>query len=124
MAAVDPTYPLYPIASFLASSMLLLVLLTSFVRQRWNFGVALLCFWLFFENLTNYKRAFQKNLHAEEKRLFSCHVLRISKHSTEQYKVGGHDYMLQKDVALFDMLGVRIELTTSGLPVGDGHIEI
>ena len=53
MAAVDPTYPLYPIASFLASLMLLLVLLTSFVRQSWNFGVALLCFWLFFENLTN-----------------------------------------------------------------------
>ena len=53
MAAADPTYPLYPIASFLASIMLLLVLLTSFVRQSWNFGVALLCFWLFFENLTN-----------------------------------------------------------------------
>ena len=53
MAAVDPTYPFYPIASFLASVMLLLVLLTSFVRQSWNFGVALLCFWLFFENLTN-----------------------------------------------------------------------
>ena len=51
MAAVDPTYPLYPIATFLASVMLLLVLLTSFVRQSWNFGVALLCFWLFFENL-------------------------------------------------------------------------
>ena len=53
MAAVDPTYPFYPIASFLASVMLVLVLLTSFVRQSWNFGVALLCFWLFFENLTN-----------------------------------------------------------------------
>ena len=52
MAAVDPTYPLWPIATFLASVMLLLVLLTSFVRQSWNFGVALLCFWLFFENLT------------------------------------------------------------------------
>ena len=52
MAAVDPTYPLYPIATLLASVILLLVLLTSFVRQSWNFGVALLCFWLFFENLT------------------------------------------------------------------------
>ena len=31
--------------------MLVLVLLTSFVRQSWNFGVALLCFWLFIENL-------------------------------------------------------------------------
>ena len=53
MAAVDPTYPLYPIASFAASVLLLLVLLTSFIRQSWNFGVAPLCFWLFFENLTN-----------------------------------------------------------------------
>ncbi|VDB86999.1 unnamed protein product [Peniophora sp. CBMAI 1063] len=51
MAAVDPTYPLYPIASLLASVMLLLVLLTSFVRQSWNLGVALLCFWLFWQNL-------------------------------------------------------------------------
>ena len=53
MAAIDRTYPFYPIASLLASLMLLLVLLTSFIRQSWNFGVALLCFWLFFENLTN-----------------------------------------------------------------------
>ncbi|VDC01593.1 unnamed protein product [Peniophora sp. CBMAI 1063] len=52
MAAVDPTYPLYPIACFLSSAMLLLVLLTSFIRQSWNLGVAFLCFWLFLENLT------------------------------------------------------------------------
>ncbi|VDB95525.1 unnamed protein product [Peniophora sp. CBMAI 1063] len=32
--------------------MLLLVLLTSFIRQSWNLGVAFLCFWLFWENLT------------------------------------------------------------------------
>ncbi|VDB95515.1 unnamed protein product [Peniophora sp. CBMAI 1063] len=51
MAAADPTYPLYPIACFSASAMLLLVLLTSFIRQTWNLGVAFLCFWLFFENL-------------------------------------------------------------------------
>ncbi|VDB95527.1 unnamed protein product [Peniophora sp. CBMAI 1063] len=51
MVAADPTYPLYPIACFLASAMLLLVLLTSFIRQNWNLGVAFLCFWLFFENL-------------------------------------------------------------------------
>ncbi|KZV61732.1 STE3-domain-containing protein [Peniophora sp. CONT] len=51
-AAVDPSYPLYPIACILAAAMLLLVLLTSFIRQRWNRGVAFLCFWLFFENLT------------------------------------------------------------------------
>ncbi|VDC04730.1 unnamed protein product [Peniophora sp. CBMAI 1063] len=52
MAAADPTYPLYPIACFLSSAMLLLVLLTSFIRRSWNLGVALLCFWLFLGNLT------------------------------------------------------------------------
>ncbi|VDB95840.1 unnamed protein product [Peniophora sp. CBMAI 1063] len=51
-AAADPTYPLYPVASALASVMLLLVLTTSFVRQNWNLGVAFLCFWLFLETLT------------------------------------------------------------------------
>ncbi|VDC07841.1 unnamed protein product [Peniophora sp. CBMAI 1063] len=51
MVAADPTYPLFPIASFLASAMLSMVLLTSFVHQRWNLGVAFLCFWLFLENL-------------------------------------------------------------------------
>ena len=52
MHAADPTYPLYPIACFMAFAMLLLVLLTSFVRQRWNFGVASLCFWLLLELLS------------------------------------------------------------------------
>ena len=51
-AAADPSYPSYPIACILAAALLLLVLLTSFIRQTWNFGVATLCFWLFFENLT------------------------------------------------------------------------
>ena len=51
MHAVDPTYPLYPIACSIFCVMLLLVLLTSFVRQSWNFGVASLCFWLFIELL-------------------------------------------------------------------------
>ncbi|VDB87017.1 unnamed protein product [Peniophora sp. CBMAI 1063] len=51
MTAVDPTYPLYPVACFVSSAMLLLVLATSFIRQSWNLGVAFLCFWLFFENL-------------------------------------------------------------------------
>ncbi|KZV63981.1 STE3-domain-containing protein [Peniophora sp. CONT] len=51
-ASVDPTYPLYPIACFLSAAMLLVVLLTSFIRQSWNLGVAFLCFWLFFDNLT------------------------------------------------------------------------
>ncbi|KZV66427.1 STE3-domain-containing protein [Peniophora sp. CONT] len=52
MGAVDPTYPLFPVACVLSAAMVLLVLLTSFVRQSWNLGVAFLCFWLFFENLT------------------------------------------------------------------------
>ena len=52
MTAVDPTYPLYPIACFIAAAMLLLVLLTIIVRQNWNLGVAFLCFWPFWENLT------------------------------------------------------------------------
>ena len=51
-ASVDPTYPLYPITCILGAAMLLLVLLTSFVRQSWNLGVAFLCFWLFLENFT------------------------------------------------------------------------
>ncbi|VDB95833.1 unnamed protein product [Peniophora sp. CBMAI 1063] len=52
MRAADPTYPLYPIASALASAMLLVVLVNSFIRQSWNLGVAFLCFWLFVELLT------------------------------------------------------------------------
>ena len=53
MGAVDPSYPLYPIASILAATGVLLVLLTSFIRQNWNLGVAFLCFWLFWGNLTS-----------------------------------------------------------------------
>lgn len=52
MGAADPTYPLYPIASIIAAILLLVVFLSSFVRQSWNLGVAFLCFWLFFEDLT------------------------------------------------------------------------
>ena len=48
MVAADPTYPLFPIACVLSVAMLLLVLMTGFVRQSWNLGVAFLCFWLFF----------------------------------------------------------------------------
>ncbi|VDC00506.1 unnamed protein product [Peniophora sp. CBMAI 1063] len=51
LGAVDPTYPLYPLACILASMGVLAVLITSFVRQSWNRGVAFLCFWLFLENV-------------------------------------------------------------------------
>ena len=53
MAPVDPTFPLYPIACILSAAMLLLVLLTSFIKQSWNLGVAFLCVWLLLENLTD-----------------------------------------------------------------------
>ncbi|KZV64174.1 STE3-domain-containing protein [Peniophora sp. CONT] len=53
MAAVDPTYPLYPVACIATAPMMLLVLFTSFIRQSWNLSVAFLCFWLFCENLTD-----------------------------------------------------------------------
>ena len=52
MGAVDPSYPLYPISCAVAAAALLLVLLSSLVRRSWNLGVAFLCFWLFFVNLT------------------------------------------------------------------------
>ncbi|KZV71040.1 STE3-domain-containing protein [Peniophora sp. CONT] len=51
MGAVDPTYPLLPIAKFLSAGMLLVVLLNSFIRQKWNLGVIFLCFWLLVESL-------------------------------------------------------------------------
>ncbi|KZV69630.1 fungal pheromone STE3G-protein-coupled receptor [Peniophora sp. CONT] len=51
--AVDPTYPLFSVASLIAATMLLLVLLNSFIRQSWNLGVIFLCFWLFLEDLTS-----------------------------------------------------------------------
>ncbi|VDB95836.1 unnamed protein product [Peniophora sp. CBMAI 1063] len=53
MGVVDPSYPLLPTAYILSSVMLSLVLMTSFVRERWNLGVAFLCFWLLVENISN-----------------------------------------------------------------------
>jgi hypothetical protein len=50
--AVDPTYPLYPVFCIVCAALMLLVLTTSFVRQSWNLGVTFLCFWLFWELLT------------------------------------------------------------------------
>ena len=52
MVAMDPTYPLYPVAAITSAATLFMVLLTSAIRKNWNLGVASLCFWLFFENLT------------------------------------------------------------------------
>ena len=74
MAAVDPTFPLYPIACFLASFMLILVLLTSFIRQSWNFGVALLCFWLSLENLMGGINAILRSDNADIKLYVYCDI--------------------------------------------------
>jgi len=42
----DPTYPLYPVANIICSAGLAIVLLTNFIRQRWNLGLSLLCIYL------------------------------------------------------------------------------
>ncbi|KAI0317106.1 GPCR fungal pheromone mating factor [Amylostereum chailletii] len=47
---MDPTYPLVPVVSFIAASLVLLTVLTS-VRRRWNVGVLMLNMWLFLLNL-------------------------------------------------------------------------
>ncbi|KZV63370.1 hypothetical protein PENSPDRAFT_589982 [Peniophora sp. CONT] len=74
MPTFDPTYPLYPIACVLSAAMLLLVLLTSLVRQNWNFGVASLCFWLFFENLTEGVNAILWSDNADVKLSVYCDI--------------------------------------------------
>ncbi|VDB87070.1 unnamed protein product [Peniophora sp. CBMAI 1063] len=53
MGAVDPTYPLFPIASIIAAALLLVVLMTGLIRKSWNLGVFFLSFWLFLMNLAN-----------------------------------------------------------------------
>ena len=74
MVTVDPTSPFYPVASILGAAMLLLVFLTSLVRQSWNLGVAFLCFWLFFENLTDGVNAIIWSDNAEIKLLVYCDI--------------------------------------------------
>ena len=88
MGAVDPTYPLYPIATLLASVMLLMVLTTSIVRQNWNLGVAFLCFWLFLENLADGTNAILWSDSADVKLYVYCdigmlpHPLTLSLHES------------------------------------------
>ena len=53
MVAADPSYPLFPIFSFVAAILLLFVMTLSLIRQRYNLGVAFLCFWLFVDNVTS-----------------------------------------------------------------------
>ena len=70
----DPTYPLYPVSCILSAVMLLLVLLTSFVRQSWNLGVAFLCFWVFLENLTSGVNAVVWSDNADVKLYVYCDI--------------------------------------------------
>ncbi len=72
--AVDPSYPLFPIASTLCSALLFLVLGTSFMHQSWNLGVAALCFWLFLENLTGGVNAILWVDNAEVKAKVYCDI--------------------------------------------------
>ncbi|VDB87629.1 unnamed protein product [Peniophora sp. CBMAI 1063] len=51
MAAADPTYPFLPLMCILASVLMLCMLLNGFVRQKWNNGVAFLCFWIMVDNV-------------------------------------------------------------------------
>ncbi|KZV68487.1 hypothetical protein PENSPDRAFT_582281 [Peniophora sp. CONT] len=75
MGATDPTYPLYPIASIIATGLLLLVLLTSFIRQNWNLGVTFLCFWLLLENLTAAVNAIIWSDNADIKHYIYCDIV-------------------------------------------------
>ncbi|VDB86432.1 unnamed protein product [Peniophora sp. CBMAI 1063] len=51
MSGIDPTYPLYPVATILVGSALLLVPLDMSVRRNWNLSIAFLCISLSIENL-------------------------------------------------------------------------
>ncbi|KZV72026.1 fungal pheromone STE3G-protein-coupled receptor [Peniophora sp. CONT] len=75
MGAVDPTYPLYPIVAIISAVLLLLVFLSSFVRQSWNLGVTFLCFWLFFENLTAAVNAIVWSDNADIKLYIYCDIV-------------------------------------------------
>ena len=74
MGAVDPSYPLFPIASFLAAMMLLLVLATSLARHTWNLGVSFLCFWFFLGNLKSAVNAIIWSDNADVKLLVYCDI--------------------------------------------------
>ena len=51
MGAVDPTYPLLPIFSFISVALLVTTLATGLIRQNWNLVVTFLCVWLLLTNL-------------------------------------------------------------------------
>lgn len=74
MGAIVPGYPLFPVASFIAVALLFLLLLTGFVRRKWNLGVCFLCFWLLVLNLFNGMNAVIWSDNAEIKFYVYCDI--------------------------------------------------
>ncbi|VDC06401.1 unnamed protein product [Peniophora sp. CBMAI 1063] len=74
MPTVDPTYPLYPAASFMAAMMLLLVLFLTLIHKSWNLGVLFLNFWLLSENLVRGANAIVWSDNAEIKNFIYCDI--------------------------------------------------
>ncbi|KZV67375.1 STE3-domain-containing protein [Peniophora sp. CONT] len=75
MGAVDPTYPLFPIASILAAVLLLIMLLNGLVRQSWNLGLCFLSFWLLVINLINAANAIIWSDNADIKLYVYCNIV-------------------------------------------------
>ncbi|VDB84664.1 unnamed protein product [Peniophora sp. CBMAI 1063] len=75
MAAADPTYPLYPVASILAAASLLLVLTASVARQSWNLGVVFLSFWLCLETFINGVNEIVWSDNADIKHVVYCDIV-------------------------------------------------
>lgn len=74
MTAVDPTYPLRPMACILAAAMLLSVLINNFVRRNWNLGVTFLCIWLFFDNIVRAMNSIIWSDNADIKHYVYCDI--------------------------------------------------
>lgn len=74
MRAVDPSYPLLPVAKFLSAALLFLVLLTSFMRQSWNRGITFLCFWLCIETMVDGTNAIIWSDNADIKLYVYCDI--------------------------------------------------
>ncbi|KAI0027408.1 pheromone A receptor-domain-containing protein [Vararia minispora EC-137] len=73
--AADPTYPLIPLADFVCSASLLLLLTTNFIRQSWNLGVTFLTFWVFWEVLTDGVNAIMWANNADVKHYVYCDIV-------------------------------------------------
>ena len=97
MGAVDPTYPLLPLACIFASVLLLLVLLNSVIRQSWNLGVTFLCFWLFLQNVTESVNTIVWYDNAEIKLFVYCDI------GATGVSLNGHVFSLSNSVAHRDV---------------------